>query len=504
MRDVERRDVDTDPHPVFSTYSAGNFGEVAPDRLSPMSWSLVGVPVETGMRRVISRLWPRSQWASGSHFVFVGYFACKPYHNLSALCHAARQVPGLEADAVVRAYFQGSGPPRVPSHRPSAAVRARVLPRLLREFGAVHRAARRIAEQVAVAESDVHAALERGSALDAGRLLPSVQTVLDAAWEAHYTCTMLLVPLTTAQSWVAGRLVDYWSELEPWVNRPGGLVWAELADLNQRGGPAEATAFLSRSFYEIADGHEPWCAFRTRPALDVTSRLANEHRPDLWDPVPLSRAALLPQLTDLVCTSLEQRERTKSLAMRAMHLARRLVPWVAEIRGLDDEQWPYATVQELMDTRRCVDELRALVDRRRAACERALDVAMPDLLETAADAVSRRVDPVAPASGLGVYPGRAEGVVVGLDLDVDSPCSPPPGDGRVLVCEAADVDVRRLLPHVDALVTARGSALSHIAILVREYGLPSVLGHPLASSLRKGQRVSVDGATGEVRLVEDA
>ena len=29
--------VDTDPHPYFRIYSAGNFGEVAPQRLSPMS-----------------------------------------------------------------------------------------------------------------------------------------------------------------------------------------------------------------------------------------------------------------------------------------------------------------------------------------------------------------------------------------------------------------------------------------------------------------------------------
>ncbi|NEA24349.1 PEP-utilizing enzyme, partial [Actinomadura bangladeshensis] len=99
----------------------------------------------------------------------------------------------------------------------------------------------------------------------------------------------------------------------------------------------------------------------------------------------------------------------------------------------------------------------------------------------------------APAAGIGVSPGRVTGVVV------RPPADEIPGDRpAILVCESADADVAPLLGLVGGVVTGRGSAMSHIAILAREHRVPAVVGHPGAAALRPGDLVTIDGTTGEV------
>mgnify|MGYP003705494837 CR=1 FL=1 len=52
------------------------------------------------------------------------------------------------------------------------------------------------------------------------------------------------------------------------------------------------------------------------------------------------------------------------------------------------------------------------------------------------------------------------------------------------------------------IVTERGGALSHAAIVAREYGIPAVVGCPEASKrIVTGQRLRVDGAKGEVWIL---
>jgi pyruvate,water dikinase len=61
-----------------------------------------------------------------------------------------------------------------------------------------------------------------------------------------------------------------------------------------------------------------------------------------------------------------------------------------------------------------------------------------------------------------------------------------------------------LFPSVGALVTDKGSILSHPAIISREYGVPAVLATGNATStFVDGQVVTVDGSAGVVRIVGD-
>ena len=58
-----------------------------------------------------------------------------------------------------------------------------------------------------------------------------------------------------------------------------------------------------------------------------------------------------------------------------------------------------------------------------------------------------------------------------------------------------------LFPSVAALVTDTGGALSHPAIIAREFGIPAVVATRNATAvLRDGQAVVVDGTAGIVRI----
>ena len=73
--------------------------------------------------------------------------------------------------------------------------------------------------------------------------------------------------------------------------------------------------------------------------------------------------------------------------------------------------------------------------------------------------------------------------------------------GDVLVCPVTSPVWSVLFPSVAALVTDAGGALSHPAIIAREFGIPAVVATRNATALlRDGQIVVVDGTAGTVRI----
>ena len=96
--------------------------------------------------------------------------------------------------------------------------------------------------------------------------------------------------------------------------------------------------------------------------------------------------------------------------------------------------------------------------------------------------------------GVGAAGGRAMGPVVKDPEAV--------ADGDVLVVRSLDPRLASTLPRIAGLVAETGSVLSHLAILAREFGVPTVVGMPGACDrLRSGAEVVVDGTCGEVSVV---
>jgi pyruvate,water dikinase len=76
--------------------------------------------------------------------------------------------------------------------------------------------------------------------------------------------------------------------------------------------------------------------------------------------------------------------------------------------------------------------------------------------------------------------------------------------GDVLVCPETTAQWAMLFPSVGALVTDRGSLLSHPAIIAREYGVPAVVATGTATSVfHDDQILVVDGTAGVVRPAAD-
>jgi rifampicin phosphotransferase len=77
---------------------------------------------------------------------------------------------------------------------------------------------------------------------------------------------------------------------------------------------------------------------------------------------------------------------------------------------------------------------------------------------------------------------------------------PRPPAGAVLVTTTLDPALASVLPGLGGLVAETGSVLSHLAILARELGVPTVVGMAGARELlAEGVMVVVDGTSGEVR-----
>jgi pyruvate,water dikinase len=75
--------------------------------------------------------------------------------------------------------------------------------------------------------------------------------------------------------------------------------------------------------------------------------------------------------------------------------------------------------------------------------------------------------------------------------------------GDVLVASSTSEAFNLALPLLGAIVTDRGGTLSHAAIVAREFGIPCVVGTRKATTMiRDGARIRVDGAAGEVHLLD--
>jgi rifampicin phosphotransferase len=102
--------------------------------------------------------------------------------------------------------------------------------------------------------------------------------------------------------------------------------------------------------------------------------------------------------------------------------------------------------------------------------------------------------------GLAASSGVREGIVrrVAGPVDFDRI-----QQGDVLLTEATTEAFNILLPLLSAIVTDSGGALSHAAIVAREYGIPGVVGTRDATArIADGSRVRVDGDAGAVTVLE--
>ncbi|OLF05262.1 hypothetical protein BLA60_37030 [Actinophytocola xinjiangensis] len=104
-------------------------------------------------------------------------------------------------------------------------------------------------------------------------------------------------------------------------------------------------------------------------------------------------------------------------------------------------------------------------------------------------------------AGVGGSPGIVEGTVRVLRSEHELGSLLP---GEVLVCPISAPSWGPAFSVVAGVITDIGGMMCHAAIVCREYGLPAVVGTGFATvRLRTGDRVRLDGTTGEVVLLSD-
>jgi len=114
-------------------------------------------------------------------------------------------------------------------------------------------------------------------------------------------------------------------------------------------------------------------------------------------------------------------------------------------------------------------------------------------------AAEQQTEPSTVVQGLPASPGVAEGParLVASPEEFDQV-----QQGEVLVCKMTNPAWVVVFTKVAALVTDSGGQLSHPAVVAREFGIPAVVGTMTATqSIRTGQRVRVNGSTGEVEVL---
>lgn len=218
----------------------------------------------------------------------------------------------------------------------------------------------------------------------------------------------------------------------------------------------------------------------------------------------IAKAVVLPDTDSMLLrsqegdTSLPQREALRLRARWVQELSARAVRTLATRLQADGKTANVAALGTLtfdeLETAATLGVMPADVATRRSQAGPPLPAAFR--LTAAGDVVVYRPRKKASGGeGTGASAGHGEGIVhAGDGL---------PAQGQVLVVATLDPDLATLLPRLAGLVSETGSVLSHLAIMAREYGVPTVVGVPDAlTRFPAGSRVSVDGTTGEVKLIE--
>ncbi|MEJ2746361.1 MAG: PEP/pyruvate-binding domain-containing protein [Anaerolineae bacterium] len=102
-------------------------------------------------------------------------------------------------------------------------------------------------------------------------------------------------------------------------------------------------------------------------------------------------------------------------------------------------------------------------------------------------------------AGTPVSPGSVEGVVhVILD-----PHGAQLAPGEILVCPGTDPAWTPLFLTAGGLITEVGGLMTHGSVVAREYGIPAVVGVDRATTrLHTGQRIRLDGSSGQIAIID--
>jgi phosphohistidine swiveling domain-containing protein len=111
-------------------------------------------------------------------------------------------------------------------------------------------------------------------------------------------------------------------------------------------------------------------------------------------------------------------------------------------------------------------------------------------------------------------PERQEGAIIGDPVSpgevegtarvIFDPHSSQLAPGEILVCPGTDPAWTPLFLTASGLVMEVGGMMTHGSVVAREFGIPAVVGvHQATERIKSGQRLRVNGSTGEITCIDD-
>jgi nucleoside-diphosphate-sugar epimerase/phosphohistidine swiveling domain-containing protein len=529
---------DTPIDPRFPTFVATNLAEALPGPFSPSSASVTVRGVRAGGVRIAETLRPGGVVQHEMASRTIGIFAHRLYGGVTSVHFMAEIVPFANQTTILRQFFGPTidaiplfGAQRPPREPRSATGQLRDIltygakfvgisagsVRDTKDFVADIDRLERSVGQDFTAMSDQRLLSEIALARDHvvhGWVLASASILLCTAHgfflrrlTGHDITPMAGPDLVSAHALDAVRRLVALAQRDPVVTRlldePGAHLDAlrdqvpdfyaafasELASIGHRG-PAEAE--MRSSTY--ADNPELFLRMVAK-SLGTPALLAprNPRIPILVRPIAM-----------LAAQQLRDREVRRDKVIRAIWVLRLMLrEYGRRLTGAG----VFETADDVFYL--LVDELNSLppnasdiIARRRAEQRSLAEVYPPPAFSGSwrpADASVTALAVGGTMYGRGICGGRVRGRVRIVRPETIDDLQP----GEILVAEVTDVGYTPAFAYAAAIVTDLGGPMSHAAVVAREFGVPCVVNADGASRrLPGGSVVEVNGATGEIRVIE--
>jgi phosphohistidine swiveling domain-containing protein len=544
---ADRWITDWDIDPRYPMLTRANAGEVLPDPVSPLGWTLTWTPILAGWRDsgILDYGSVDADELSESHPQVVGHLGGYLYINGTAVRLFGVRGPGLTPEAIDEAYFgdHPDKPPYVPEpwhENPAATERMGVwmqqvltatdLPELRDDRESSKRARadrpdlRSLTDDQLVARARsfspaLRQLFRRHITVTAGSSIgPGVLGAVAAALGDPSLALTLITSVGDVDSAAPSRAMWDLSRLDP--------ASQEYRD----GFDAFIREFGSRGPNEWDIRSEVW---ETRPELVTVLIDRMRGAPDDESPTArndrnvAAREAATAKVREILAGQpdvlaqfemglgsahayLAGRERTKTNVIRVLHEVRMAVRELAARHDFTTSEVCMLLDEELDAFVAGPDEFRPRLTAREEQYLELWEYEPPFIVNGVAPPVSSwarkgstAVDVAVPGDVLQGVPG-APGTATGrarVVLDPGDPLALEPGD--VLIAPITDPAWTPLFVPAVAVVVNVGAVVSHAIIVSRELGIPCVVSVTDATKrIPDGALVSVDGSTGTVMILD--
>ena len=543
---ADPNELDTDPDPN-DVYTWCNIGEMMPGAVTPLTYSVTARGIDIGMQRAYRRM--GAQVPPGEGVRYIAMFYGHLFINLSTLSGLAADVAG-STKAQMCIALCGRDVEEVADPEPAPALRralngARYFAILL--AAAKHRneldslrASLQLpkpntAQQLYLAiDEDLPKVwkayeLHLASSSSSGALSPILLGVLakgeEPRQEHHAEVAEMLAGAKDVESADIAegveRLVDRLAanpaapEAFATAKPEAALAWLRSSAAADAG--EEFERYLGRHGHravrELELRQKGWAMDPAPLVASLQSGLrarlqhATPHRPDVRAESSSETHPILRRLLPLAHAAIRTREHTKSALVAVTthfkHAYRALGSQLVKEGLLPDRDAVFfLTHQELGELVGGRQVLAGLAVSRRQVIDYQMPLHFPEIFSKRPEPL--RLEPIEGEHGALVGKPVSRGTVTGRARVVEAlEEAAALQAGEILIAPITDVGWTPYFSLIAGLATDVGSAVSHGAVVAREYGLPAVVNLRVATSrFQTGDLVTLDGDRGTLTLAE--